>query len=113
MGDCIFCKIISKQIPSKIVYEDDSVISFYDIDPQAPVHIVIVPKKHIKSLDHIIDEDQDLIGHIFLCAKKIAGELGLKDGYRIINNCGKLGGQTVDHIHFHLLGGRELQWPPG
>ncbi|WP_129596761.1 histidine triad nucleotide-binding protein [Anaerophilus nitritogenes] len=113
MDDCIFCKISSKQVPSKIVYEDDSVMAFYDIEPQAPVHIVIIPKKHIKSLDHIIEQDKNLVGYIFLCAKKIASELGLKNGYRIVNNCGKLGGQTVDHIHFHLLGGRQLQWPPG
>lgn len=114
MSDCIFCKIISNEIPSKKVYEDDLILAFYDIAPQAPTHVVIIPKVHIKSINEITEDHKDLIGHIQLSIKKIAKELGLSDdGYRIVNNCGKLGGQTVDHLHYHLLGGRELQWPPG
>lgn len=114
MSDCIFCKIISNEIPSKKVYEDDNILAFYDIAPQAPTHVIIIPKVHIKSMNEVTDEHKALLGHIHLSIKKIAKELGLSDeGYRIVNNCGKLGGQTVDHLHFHLLGGRGLQWPPG
>ncbi|QXM06198.1 histidine triad nucleotide-binding protein [Crassaminicella indica] len=113
MKDCIFCKIIAKEIPSKVVYEDDYIMAFHDIEPQAPTHVVIIPKEHIASLNDLSDEHNNLIGHIFLSIKNIANTLGLKEGYRVVSNCGDLGGQTVDHIHFHLLGGRQLQWPPG
>lgn len=112
MTDCIFCKIVDKQIPSDIVYEDDKVIAFNDVEPQAPVHILVIPKKHIKSLNEL--EDKDIVEHIFTIIPKIAKEQGIKEeGYRVVNNTGKYGGQTVDHIHFHLLGGRQLTWPPG
>ncbi|WZL74628.1 histidine triad nucleotide-binding protein [Clostridiaceae bacterium 35-E11] len=114
MAECIFCKIVSKEIPAKVVYEDDLIMAFHDIEPQAPAHVVIIPKDHIKSIDHISDIHKDLLGHILLSIKNIAKELGISEnGYRIINNCGSLGGQTVDHVHFHLLGGRQMQWPPG
>lgn len=106
MNDCIFCKILKGEIPSKKVYEDDLVYAFHDIAPAAPVHILIIPKTHIASLNEAASEHQALLGHILLTAKKLAGELGIsEDGYRIVNNCGKNAGQTVFHLHFHLLAG--------
>ena len=112
--DCLFCKIINGDIPSSKVYEDDFVYAFNDISPTAPVHVLIVPKKHISTINDIEDNDSELIGKIFLVAKKIAKEKGLADdGYRIVTNCNKMAGQTVFHIHFHLIGGRELGWPAG
>jgi|SRR3712207_1711432 len=114
MDNCIFCKIISGEIPSQKVYEDDLVISFKDINPEAPTHILIIPKKHISSLNDVTEEDCNIISNIFMVAKKLVKELGIdKEGYRIVSNCGKQGGQTVEHIHFHVLGGRSLNWPPG
>ncbi|MBO5222308.1 MAG: histidine triad nucleotide-binding protein [Clostridia bacterium] len=105
---CVFCKIISGEIPSKKAYEDDSVLAIYDINPQAPVHIVFMPKQHIlTSADGINEENCEIIGKIFVAIAKVAKELGLKDGYRIINNCGAAAGQTVAHIHFHLLAGKD------
>lgn len=103
--DCIFCKIIDGSIPSTKVYEDEQVIAIKDLKPQAPVHILIIPKKHIDCVNDLTEQDEALVGHIFLTAKKIASQLGLSDGYRIINNCGKNAGQTVLHLHFHLLAG--------
>ena len=111
--DCIFCKIANKEIPSQIVYEDDKVIAFKDLDPQAPVHFLVIPKEHIASADELNADNCAVVGHIFSVIPKIAKELGLTDGYRVVNNCGKDGGQTVGHIHFHVLGGRLLAWPPG
>lgn len=113
MDNCIFCKIASGEIPSKVVYEDDFVKAFHDIEPQAPIHVVVIPKEHIESLDHVSDVHKELLGHIFLSIKEIAKDLDLNNGYRVVSNCGDLGGQTVGHVHFHLLGGRQLQWPPG
>lgn len=113
MEDCLFCKIIDGQIPSDCVYEDELVYAFNDIDAQAPVHFLIVPKEHIESADDLTKDNKDLIGHIYLVAQKIAKEKGLTNGYRIVNNCKDDGGQTVNHIHFHVLGGRSMQWPPG
>ncbi|AQM60128.1 histidine triad nucleotide-binding protein [Clostridium baratii] len=114
MSDCIFCKIISGEIPSKKIYEDDMVYAFHDINKEAPVHFLVIPKEHIKSANYITEENSKVIAHIFEVINKIANEMGIaKDGYRIVNNCGVLGGQTVDHLHFHILGGRELKWPPG
>ncbi|MBC2579247.1 histidine triad nucleotide-binding protein [Clostridium sp. DJ247] len=114
MEDCIFCKIIKGQIPCEKVYEDDIVLSFKDISPAAPIHVLIIPKEHISSLNDISEENSKIIAHIFIIAKKIAKDLGLSEnGYRIVTNCGEDGGQTVGHIHFHLLGGRSLKWPPG
>jgi histidine triad (HIT) family protein len=112
--DCIFCKIAQKEIPGEIVYEDDKIIAFKDISPAAPIHILFISKEHINSVDDLDDENKDLIGHIFLKIKEVARELKIEnEGYRIVNNCGELGGQTVNHIHFHLLAGRQMQWPPG
>ncbi|GAA0181932.1 histidine triad nucleotide-binding protein [Clostridium sediminicola] len=114
MGECIFCKIIDGEIPSKKVYEDERVFAFEDINPEAPIHVLIVPKKHISNINELTEEEEKLIGHIFFVSKKIADEYNIKDtGYRVVSNCGKDGGQTVDHLHFHLLGGRNLNWPPG
>lgn len=114
MEDCIFCKIISGDIPSKKAYEDEQVLAFYDIDAKAPVHLLIIPKKHIASVLELKPEDRALVAHIFEVAAKLARELGLEErGFRMVSNIGKDGGQTVPHLHFHLLGGRELAWPPG
>ncbi len=113
MSDCIFCKIVAGEIPSDIIYEDDNIIVFNDIDPRAPIHVLIVPKKHIASLDDVTSEDEIILGKLLGTVKEIAKKLGLENGYRIVNNCGEDGLQTVQHIHFHLLGGRKLQWPPG
>ncbi|UNM96691.1 histidine triad nucleotide-binding protein [Ignatzschineria rhizosphaerae] len=110
----IFSKIIQKEIPAKIVYEDDEVLAFEDISPQAPVHILIIPKKEIPTLNHLQAEDAVLMGKLFLVAQKIAKEQGFAEqGYRTVFNCNEDGGQTVDHIHLHLLAGRSLTWPPG
>lgn len=111
--DCLFCKIIEKEIPSEFIYEDDKVVAFKDINPQAPVHFLIIPKEHIESADNLEEKHKELVGHIYLTAKKLAEENGLENGYRIVNNCRDDGGQTVGHIHFHVLGGREMLWPPG
>jgi histidine triad (HIT) family protein len=109
--DCIFCKIIEKKLPAKIVYEDESILAFHDIYPKAPTHILIVPKKHIHSLNHTNLEDQALLGKILLTAPKITSQLGHgDDGYRLIINTGESGGQTVFHIHIHLLTGKILNW---
>ena len=112
--DCLFCKIIAGDIPSAKVYEDDLVYAFRDIEPQAPVHILIIPKEHIASANELSGENASVVGHIFAVAAKIAKNEGIADGgYRIVNNCGDDGGQTVKHLHFHMLGGRSLAWPPG
>lgn len=111
--DCIFCKIINGEIPSKKVYEDAEILAFHDLDPQAPVHILIIPKEHIASAAEIAEENQSIVGKIFTAAAKIAKEQGLSDGFRVVTNCGDSAGQSVKHLHFHLLGGREFCWPPG
>ena len=114
MEDCLFCKIVAGDIPSTKVYEDDKVYAFNDIEPQATIHIIIVPKMHISSSNAMTDDNAEVIGHIFAVAAKIAKEKGFAEkGWRIVNNCGEDGGQTVGHIHFHLLAGRNLGWPPG
>lgn len=114
MSDCIFCKIAKGEIPSDIIYQDDKVIAFNDIDPQSPVHFLVIPKEHIPSIQYINEENVSLINHIILVINEIAKKKGLdKDGFRIVNNCGEYGGQTVGHLHFHVLGGRHLLWPPG
>lgn len=113
MADCIFCMIANKDIPSKIVYEDEKIIAFHDLEPQAPVHVLIIPKKHIGSLDEVRLEDVELLGYIMNKIKDIAVDLDLKNGYRLVNNCGEDGLQTVKHLHFHLLGKRKMTWPPG
>ena len=112
--DCLFCKIAAREIPSTTVYEDDMVYAFRDIDPQAPVHILIIPKQHIGSVNEITDENCAIVGHIFKVAAEIAKKEGIaEDGYRVVTNIGENGGQTVGHLHYHMLGGRSLQWPPG
>lgn len=114
MKDCLFCRIIKDKIPSTKVYEDKEVLAFNDINPQAPVHILIIPKKHIDKLSLLENEDKELAGHLLLAAKKIAKDKGIdKDGYRIVGNCEKGAGQIVFHIHLHLMGGRKFAWPPG
>ncbi len=111
--DCIFCKIASGEIPSTKVYEDDKLLAFKDLDPQAPVHILVIPKTHIKWAYDVTEENSSVIAHIFEKIPQIAKEQGLENGFRIVNNCGESAGQTVHHIHFHLLGGRDFTWPPG
>lgn len=114
MGDCIFCKIAAGEIPSKKIYEDDKVLAFHDISPEAPVHFLVIPKEHIESANQINEKNCEIFSHIFMVINKIVKELNISDsGYRIVNNCGNNGGQTVNHIHFHVLGARELKWPPG
>lgn len=112
--DCLFCKIIAGEIPSTKVYEDEQVYAFLDIDPQAPTHIILIPKEHISSANALTDANAAVVGHIFAVAAKLAKEQGFAErGYRIVNNCGEDGGQTVAHIHFHLMGGRKFSWPAG
>jgi histidine triad (HIT) family protein len=114
MEDCIFCKIINGEIPSKKIYEDDKVYAFYDITPEAPVHFLVIPKEHIESANDLNLGNSHMVSHIFTVINKLVVELNIANtGYRIINNCGEDGGQTVKHIHFHVLGGRNLKWPPG
>ena len=113
MEDCIFCKIANHVIESKYAYEDDLITAFYDMEPQAPVHVLIVPKKHIGSLDETTEDDAQLLAHIMLSIKTIAQKEGLENGYRVVINTGEDGGQTVKHMHVHLLGKRSMIWPPG
>ncbi len=113
MNDCLFCKIVAGKIPCNNVYEDDKVIAFTDINPQAPVHILIIPKKHITSVADTSEREMDIYARIMSVGKRLAEEFGLKGGYRLVTNIGKDGGQAVDHLHFHLLGGRKMGWPPG
>lgn len=114
MMSTIFTKIINKEIPANIVYEDNEVLAFRDISPQAPEHILVIPKKEIPTVNDIEEADAALVGKLFLTAKKIAKELGFDEkGYRLVMNCNEDGGQTVNHIHMHILAGRQLSWPPG
>lgn len=113
MEDCLFCKIIKGEIPSTKIYEDEFVYAFADIDPQAPFHAVIVPKIHIKSAAEIDENNSNYVAKIYEAVAKIAQENNLEKGFRVVNNCGEEGGQTVGHLHFHLLARRYLQWPPG
>jgi histidine triad (HIT) family protein len=112
-ADCLFCKIAAKQIPSKIVYEDDDVFAFEDVGPQAPTHILICPRKHLASLNEAAPEDQGVLGKVQLVAAELARKLNLLEGYRTVVNTGQGAGQSVLHLHVHLLGGRFLRWPPG
>ena len=106
---CVFCKIVNKELPAKVVYEDDLVMAFYDINPQAPVHILIVPKEHIPTVNDLEEKHKELIGHIFLVARKIAQDMGFAEkGYRILINCNRDGGQEIYHIHYHLFAGKPL-----
>ena len=113
MADCIFCNIAAKEIPGKIAYEDDRILAFHDLEPQAPVHVLIIPKKHIASLDQVTEDDRELMGYLMSKVKDIAKELGLDNGYRVVINTGDDGMQTVKHLHVHLLGKRKMTWPPG
>ncbi|NEN90213.1 MAG: histidine triad nucleotide-binding protein [Okeania sp. SIO3H1] len=111
--DTLFSKIIRREIPADIVYEDDMALAFKDINPQAPVHILVIPKKPIPKLADASPEDHSLMGHLLLTAKRVAKEAGLENGYRVVINNGAEAGQTVFHLHLHILGGRQMQWPPG
>lgn len=112
--NCVFCRIVKKEIPSKIVYEDDLVLAFEDIAPQAPVHILVIPKKHYSTVLEMKEEEKELIGHILMVINKIAREKGFDErGFRVVVNCNPEAGQTVYHVHFHLLAGRQMHWPPG
>jgi histidine triad (HIT) family protein len=114
MSDCIFCKIIDKKIPARIIYEDEHALAFEDVNPQAPVHTLVIPRKHIPTLLDIKDEDNNLIGHLVKVANKIANDKGIAErGFRVVANCNPESGQTVYHIHLHILGGRQMHWPPG
>lgn len=113
MSLCIFCKIANKEIPAKVVYEDDRIVVFHDLEAQAPVHVLMISKKHIPSLNDVQEEDQELMGYMLLKVKDIAKQLELDNGYRLVVNCGEDGLQTVQHIHFHILGKRKMGWPPG
>lgn len=108
--DCLFCKIVAGEIPSKKLYEDEDIFAFYDISPIAPVHILIVPKEHISSADDINENNAEIVAKIFKVIPLLAKQLGLENGYRVITNCGKDAGQTVPHLHFHLLGGKTMNW---
>ena len=112
MSDCLFCKIIAGEIPSKKVYEDDLCYAFYDIDPQAPVHFLVIPKEHIQSVSAVNAENEAVVGHVFGVIAKLAKELGL-ESYRVVSNIGEQAGQSVLHLHFHVLSGRDMTWPPG
>ncbi|HVS88245.1 MAG TPA: histidine triad nucleotide-binding protein [Candidatus Acidoferrum sp.] len=112
-ADCLFCKIARKEIRAKIVYEDADVFAFEDISPQAPTHILICPKKHFASLNDAVDEDQGVLGKLYLVAAQLARERNLLEGYRTVSNNGRGAGQSVFHLHVHLLGGRAFRWPPG
>ncbi len=109
----IFKRIIDREIPAKIVHEDDLGLAFEDVAPQAPTHVLVIPKKEIASVDDLSEEDAALVGHLWLVIRSLAQKLDLESGYRVVVNCGRDGGQAVDHLHFHLLGGRQMKWPPG
>jgi histidine triad (HIT) family protein len=113
MAETIFAKIIDRKIPARIEYEDDRCLAFHDVAPQAPTHVLVIPKQPIPSLADLEPADEALVGHLVLVATQLAAKLGLGLGYRLVVNCGRDGGQSVDHLHVHLLGGRQLRWPPG
>ena len=113
MSDCLFCKIVAGEIPSKKVYEDELCYAFYDIDPQAPTHFLVVPKAHIASAAEVSADNEQVVGHIFTVIAKLAQELGFASGFRVVSNVGESGGQSVPHLHFHVLSGRDMTWPPG
>ncbi len=112
-GKTIFQKIIDREIPADIVFEDEHCLAFRDVNPQAPTHVLVIPKRAIPSLDAVVDSDQTLLGHLATVIPTLARQLGLSDGYRVVINCGPAAGQTVDHLHLHVMGGRPLDWPPG
>jgi histidine triad (HIT) family protein len=109
----IFKRIIDKEIPADLIHEDDKCVAFRDLNPQAPVHVLVIPRKEIRSLAEAADADAELLGHLLTTARTLAAQLGLAQGYRVVINCGPDAGQTVDHLHLHVLGGRRMTWPPG
>ena len=111
--DCLFCKIVAGEVPARKLYEDDQVLAFHDIAPQAPLHILVIPKKHISTLLDLSAADTALAGHILFTAQRLAKEQGCAEGFRVVMNCNELGGQTVYHIHMHVLAKRQMTWPPG
>jgi histidine triad (HIT) family protein len=114
MTDCLFCKFVTGEIQPNVVYEDDEVLAFRDVNPQAPTHVLVIPKRHISSLNDLQTDDADLVGKLYLAAQKVAQDEGIAEpGYRTLINCNAEAGQTVFHIHLHLLGGRPMNWPPG
>jgi len=113
MTDCLFCKIVKGEIPSDRVHEDDDVIAFRDIAPKAPTHVLVIPRRHIPDAHALTDADGDILGKLFAAARRVADEAGLENGYRVVTNIGPESGQTVFHLHFHVLGGRPMSWPPG
>lgn len=113
MTDCLFCKIVNGEIPSDRVHEDDDVIAFRDIAPKAPTHILVIPRRHIPDAHALTDADGDILGKLFAAARRVADVAGLENGYRVVTNIGPESGQTVFHLHFHVLGGRPMSWPPG
>jgi len=114
MSDCLFCKIRDGEIPCKITFENDDILAFHDVNPQAPIHILIIPKKHLSTVNDVAEHDEPIMGKLFSAAKKIAEQEGISDdGYRLVTNCNEKAGQTVFHIHMHLLAGRRMTWPPG
>lgn len=114
MSDCLFCRMVAGEIKPDVVYEDEAVLAFRDINPQAPTHVLVIPKRHISTINDIEDGDAELIGRLYLGAKKVAALEGIADeGYRVVMNCNTAAGQTVFHLHLHLLGGRNMSWPPG
>lgn len=113
MADTVFARIIRGEIPARIIHDDDSCLAFHDVAPQAPVHVLVIPKRPIPALDSVRDDDAALLGHLVVVATQLARSLGLDAGYRLVVNCGRDGGQSVDHLHVHLLGGRAMGWPPG
>ena len=114
MSECLFCKMVAGEIKPNVVYEDDSVLAFRDINPQAPTHVLVVPKRHISTINDLKSSDAELVGRLYLGAKKVAEQDGIAaDGYRTVMNCNAAAGQTVFHLHLHVLGGRDMRWPPG
>ena len=114
MAECLFCKIVAKQIPAKIAFEDERVLAFHDIRPMAPIHLQVIPKRHIARVSELTGENAEIVAHLVLAANRLAAELGVAEpGYRLVINCNPAAGQSVYHLHLHLLGGRSLSWPPG
>ncbi len=114
MRSCVFCRIVSGDAPSRLVYEDERVVAFHDINPQAPLHVLVIPRRHVATLNDLGENEADLVGHLYLAARTVARQEGLlQRGYRTVVNCNADGGQTVFHLHLHLLGGRRMHWPPG
>ncbi len=114
MSDCLFCKVVAGEVPADIIYDNEHVLAFRDISPQAPTHLLIIPRRHISTINDLDAGDNELVGQLFLAAKEVAAQEGVDEvGYRVVMNCNEDAGQTVFHIHLHLMGGREMRWPPG